>query len=47
MVAQVELPPFGPDQVGYVLPGHNAMVVENEPVVMIDFTGLKDLPKTG
>jgi hypothetical protein len=38
---------FGPGEVGYVPPGHNAMVVGNEPVVMIDFTGLKDLPKTG
>jgi hypothetical protein len=31
---------------GYVPPGHNSMVVGNEPVVTVDFTGLKDLPKT-
>lgn len=38
---------FGPGEVGYVPPGHNATVVGNEPVVMLDFTGLKNLPKTG
>ena len=37
---------FGPGEVGYVPPGHNSMVVGNEPVVTVDFTGLKDLPKT-
>ena len=38
---------FGPGEAAYVPPGHNAMVVGNERVVMIDFTGLKELPKTG
>jgi hypothetical protein len=38
---------FGSGEAAYVPPGHNAMVVGNEPVVMIDFTGLKELPKTG
>ena len=28
-------------------PGHNAWVVGNEPVVAIDFTGLKDYAKKG
>jgi hypothetical protein len=37
---------FGPGEAAYVPPGHNAMVVGNERVVMIDFTGLKELPKT-
>ena len=37
---------FGPGEAAYVPPGHNAMVVGDERVVMIDFTGLKDLPKT-
>jgi hypothetical protein len=37
---------FGPGEAAYVPPGHNAMVVGNERVVMVDFTGLKDLPKT-
>jgi hypothetical protein len=37
---------FGPGEVGYVPPGHNAIVVGNEPVVMVDFTGLKELAKT-
>jgi hypothetical protein len=38
---------FGPGEAAYVPPGHNAMVVGNERVVMIDFTGLKELPKPG
>ena len=37
---------FGPGEVGLVPPGHQASVVGNERVVMVDFTGLKDLPKT-
>jgi hypothetical protein len=32
---------FGPGDVGIVPPGHDAWVVGNEPVVMIDFTGLE------
>jgi hypothetical protein len=36
---------FGPGETGYVPPGHNSIVVGNEPVIMVDFTGLKDLPK--
>jgi hypothetical protein len=38
---------FGPGEVGYIPPGHNSIVVGNERVVMVDFTGLKELPKTG
>lgn len=38
---------FGPGEVGYVPPGHNSMVVGDEPVVMPDFTGLKNLPNAG
>jgi hypothetical protein len=30
---------FGPGDVGVVPPGHDAWVVGNEPVVVIDFTG--------
>jgi hypothetical protein len=37
---------FGPGDVGYISPGHNSFVVGNERVVMVDFTGLKELPKT-
>jgi hypothetical protein len=37
---------FCPGEAAYVPPGHNATVVGNECVVMIDFTGLKELPKT-
>jgi len=36
---------FGPGDVGYVPPGHNAWVVGNEPVVGIDFTGMTDFAK--
>jgi len=36
---------FGPGDVGYVPPGHNAWVVGNEPVVGIDFTGMPDFAK--
>ena len=42
---------FGPGDAAVIPPGHNAWVVGNEPVVAIDFTGLKeyarglDLPK--
>jgi hypothetical protein len=31
---------YGPGDVGVVPPGHDAWVVGNEPVVVIDFTGL-------
>jgi ethanolamine utilization protein EutQ (cupin superfamily) len=36
---------FGPGDVGYVPPGHNAWIVGNEPVVGIDFTGMTDFAK--
>jgi hypothetical protein len=36
---------FGPGDTGVIPPGHNAWVVGNEPVVAIDFTGLKDYAK--
>ena len=38
---------FGPGDTAVVPPGHNAWVVGNEPVVGIDFTGLKDYAKEG
>jgi quercetin dioxygenase-like cupin family protein len=38
---------FGPGDTAIVPPGHNAWVVGNEPVVGIDFTGLKDYAKEG
>lgn len=31
---------YGPGDVGVVPPGHDAWVVGNEPVIVIDFTGL-------
>jgi quercetin dioxygenase-like cupin family protein len=34
---------FGPGDTAIIPPSHNAWVVGNEPVVGIDFTGLKDL----
>ena len=37
---------FGPGDAAVVPPGHNAWVVGNEPVVAIDFTGLKDYAKS-
>jgi hypothetical protein len=36
---------FGPGDTGIIPPGHNAWVVGNEPVVAIDFTGLKNYAK--
>jgi hypothetical protein len=36
---------FGPGEVGYTPPGHDAWVVGNEPFVAVDFTGLKDYAK--
>jgi quercetin dioxygenase-like cupin family protein len=38
---------FGPGDTAIVPPCHNAWVVRNEPVVGIDFTGLKDYAKEG
>jgi hypothetical protein len=38
---------FGPGATAIIPPGHNAWVVGNEPVVGIDFTGLKDYAKEG
>jgi hypothetical protein len=37
---------FGPGDAALIPPGHNAWVVGNEPVVGIDFTGLKDYAKS-
>ena len=37
---------FGPGDAAVIPPGHNAWVVRNEPVVGIDFTGLKEYAKT-
>ena len=33
---------FGPGDAGVTPTGHNAWVIGNEPVVAVDFTGLKD-----
>jgi quercetin dioxygenase-like cupin family protein len=38
---------FGPGDAAVIPPGHNAWVVGNEPVVGIDFTGLKEYAKAG
>jgi hypothetical protein len=32
---------FGPGEVGYTPPGHDAWVVGNEPFIAVDFTGWK------
>ena len=32
----------GPGDTAVIPPGHNSWVVGNEPVVAVDFTGLKD-----
>jgi mannose-6-phosphate isomerase-like protein (cupin superfamily) len=37
---------WGPGDVGYVPPGHNAWVVGDEPLVAIDFTGMKEYAKS-
>jgi quercetin dioxygenase-like cupin family protein len=37
---------FGPGEVSYVPPGHDAWVVGNEPLVAIDFTGMKKYATT-
>jgi uncharacterized cupin superfamily protein len=36
---------FGPGDVSFMPPGHDAWVVGNEPVVMIDVTGMKSYAK--
>ena len=38
---------YGPGDAAVIPSGHNAWVVGNEPVVAIDFTGLKDYAKKG
>jgi len=37
---------FGPGDAALIPPGHNAWVVGNEPIVGIDFTGLKEYAKS-
>ena len=37
---------FGPGDAAVIPPGHNAWVVGNEPVVGIDFIGLKEYAKS-
>jgi oxalate decarboxylase/phosphoglucose isomerase-like protein (cupin superfamily) len=36
---------FGPGDVGYVPPGHNAWVVGDEPFIAVDFTGMETYAK--
>lgn len=36
---------FGPGDISYIPPGHDAWVVGNEPVVAIDTTGMKEYAK--
>ena len=36
---------FGPGDVGYVPPGHNAWIVGTEPFIAIDFTGMTKYAK--
>jgi mannose-6-phosphate isomerase-like protein (cupin superfamily) len=36
---------FGPGDVSVIPPGHDAWVVGNEPVVVVDISGLKDYAK--
>jgi hypothetical protein len=36
---------FGPGEVSLIPPGHDAWVVGNEPVVVIDITGMADYAK--
>jgi hypothetical protein len=38
---------FGPGDAAIIPPGHDAWDIGNEPVVGIDFTGLKDYAKEG
>jgi hypothetical protein len=42
---KVVMEEFGPGDAAVIPPGHNAWVVGNEPVVSVDFTGLKDYAK--
>jgi hypothetical protein len=37
---------FGPGEVSYVPPSHDARVVGNEPFVGVDFTGMKEYAAT-
>ena len=34
-----------PEDVGYIPPGHNGWVIGNEPLVAVDFTGMKEYAK--
>jgi hypothetical protein len=36
---------FGPGDVSYLPPGHDAWVVGNEPVVIVDISGMRDYAK--
>jgi mannose-6-phosphate isomerase-like protein (cupin superfamily) len=36
---------FGPGDVSFIPPGHDAWVVGNEPVVLIDISGMRDYAK--
>jgi len=36
---------FGPGDIGYIPPGHNAWVVGDEPFVGVDFTGMETYAK--
>jgi ethanolamine utilization protein EutQ (cupin superfamily) len=36
---------FGPGDVSYLPPGHDAWVVGNEPAVVVDISGMKDYAK--
>jgi len=36
---------FGPSEVSYLPPGHDAWVIGNEPVVVLDISGMKDYAK--
>lgn len=36
---------FGPGDVGYVPPGHDAWVIGDEPFVAVDFTGMETYAK--
>lgn len=37
---------FGPGDVSYIPPGHDAWVVGNDPVVIIDITGMNNYAKS-
>ena len=36
---------FGPGDVSYLPPGHDAWVVGNEPAVIVDISGMRDYAK--